>query len=182
MSNFQYSEFLLKVFGKIFFIFFLSLFQMSFLSVMPWPLNYLNLILSIIFFVAIILDYWQGLWLALFFGLILDFFSFFHFGTITIVILITLIIIEFLFKNFFTNKSLYSLIVLGFLGNIIYATGLLVFNFLYFIFNVSNGLNKFLTSTNIYGLFWQMIFNVCILFILFLVYNFLSKKLKSVFY
>jgi len=182
MLKLERSRYLLKILGNASLIILFSLLQISFFTILPWPFNYFNLILSVVFFITIILNYGMGLWFAVSAGLILDLFSFLNFGTLTISLLLTVIAVNFLFDNFFTNKSLYSLIILGFLGNLVYIIILLVFNFAYFIFGINNNLNKFFTLSNFYGLLWQFFFNILLLSALFLIFNFLSKKLKSVFY
>jgi hypothetical protein len=114
--------------------------------------------------------------------LVLDLLSFSNFGAMTMAMLCAVIAVNALFNNFFTNRSFYSLIILGFLGNLIYAAALLFFNFIFFIFSLPNILDKFFTAPNLYGFLWQIFFNVLSLAILFFIFNFLSKKLKSVFF
>jgi len=176
------SEYFLKIIWKSFIVIFLSLLQISFFSLLPWPFNFFNLFLPIIFFITIILDYQQGLWFAFGGGLIIDLFSFSNFGSITMAIIFAVVAINALFNNFFTNRSFYSLVILGFLGNIFYIIFLLIFNFLFFIFNLPNILDKFFTADNLYGILWQLFFSVLLLTLLFFIFNFLNKKLKSVFY
>ncbi len=159
----------------------LVLFQTGFIATLPRPFNYFNLVLSILIFITVLLNFRQALWFALFSGLILDMFSFSGFGTMAVVLLLVAVILNFLFKNFFTNRSLYSLVILGFLGNAAYILFLLIFNFLFFIFGAPDNLDKFLSRANIFGLLWQIIFSVSFLAVMFLVFNFVSKKLKSVF-
>lgn len=182
MAKFKRSKYLLKILGKIFLLIFFSLLQISFFSLFPWPFNYFNLLLPVIFFITIILSYEQGLWFAFFSGLILDLFSFSNFGTLTLAMFCVAIIINILFNNFFTNRSFYSLIILGFLGNFIYVTILSILNFIFFIFDIPNNLVQFFTMSNLCGLFWQMFFTVLSLAVLFFIFNFFSRKLKSVFY
>lgn len=171
----------LKVFGDALAVVFFSLVQTSFIVVFPWPFNYFNLVLSLLIFFTVIINYRRALWFALITGFILDLFSSSLFGTLTITMIFTAIILNALFKNFFTNRSFYSLIILGLIGNAVYDLLLLAFNFLFFVFGVANNLEKFLSSDNIFGLGWQAVFNLCFLAIMFFSFNFLSKKMKSVF-
>ncbi len=182
MINLKRSEYIFKIASNAILVIFFSMVQANFLTALPWPWNFFNLILSIAIFITVILNYYQGLWFALFSGLIIDLYSFLPFGTMTCAMLLTVIIVNSLFNNFFTNRSLYSLIILGFLGNVIYFIFFLFINLVFFTFNITNNLDIFFTAANLYGFFWQMVFTVSLLSFLFLIFNFVSKKLKSVFY
>lgn len=182
MAKLKRSEYIFKIISNAVLVIFFSIVQTNLLVSLPWPWNFFNLILSIVIFVTVVLSYHRGLWFALFSGLIIDLFSFLPFGTMTLAMLLTVIIINNLFNNFFTNRSLYSLIILGFLGNIVYFAFLLFINLIFFVFDITNNLDIFFTAENLYGFFWQMIFNVSLLTLLFIIFNFISKKLKSVFY
>ncbi len=168
------SEYLLKILGGIFLIIFFAILQTSFFPLLPYPFNYFNLILPIIFFITVILNYRDGLWFALCAGIIIDFFSFLNFGALTLSMLAAVVFINWLFSNFFTNRSFYSLIILGFLGNLIYIAGLLFLNFVFFILDTNTALAHFLTLSNFFRLLWQILFNVLLLTILFfgILYNF----------
>ena len=181
MKNFERFGRLLKIFGKILAIILLAIFQASFIAALPWPLNYFNLVLSVLVFITVILDFNQALWFALCAGLILDAFSFSSFGTLAAILILVALILNFLFKNFFTNRSLYSLVILGLIGNGIYILSLLIFNFLFFVFGASDNLEKFFSGDNVFGLIWQIFFGIISLATMFILFNFLSKKLKSVF-
>lgn len=181
MANLKRSGRLFRVLGDALIIILFSLFQTSFIAALPWPFDYFNLTLSILIFVAVILSYRQALWFALFSGLILDLFSSLYFGTLTASLLLTAIILDALFKNFFTNRSFYSLVILGLIGNAIYNLFLLIANFVFFIFGAGNNLFKFASRDNLLGLGAEIIFSVSFLAVMFLAFNFLSKRLKSVF-
>lgn len=181
MKKLERFGYLFKIFGKAAAIILLALFQISFISILPWPFNYFNFVLSVLIFIVVIFDFRQALWFALFSGLILDIFSLSIFGTIAVIMILVAVIVNFLFRNFFTNRSLYSLVILGLIGNGIYILSLLISNFLFFIFGATDNLEKFFSGDNIFGLGWQIIFSVLFLAIMFLMFNFLSKRLKSVF-
>ncbi len=181
MKKIERLGYLFKIISRAVAVCLLALFQISFIAILPWPLNYFNLILSTLIFITTIFNFSQALWFALFAGLIIDEFSFSGFGTMAAILIIVATAINFLFRNFFTNRSLYSLVILGLIGNGVYILSLLIFNFLFFILGAAESLEKFFSYDNIWGLGWQMIFNVLFLTIIFLALNFLSKKLKSVF-
>ncbi|MBI5071860.1 rod shape-determining protein MreD [Candidatus Falkowbacteria bacterium] len=181
MKKFERAGLIFEVFGKALAIVLLVLFQASFIAALPWPANYFNLVLSILIFITVILNFRQALWFALFSGLILDLFSFSNFGTLAITLLLVTSILNVLFRNFFTNRSFYSLIILGLIGNLIYIFLLLIFNFLFFVLGAAENLEKFSSRSNIFGFGWQIIFSISFSAILFLAFNSLGKKLKSVF-
>ncbi len=152
------------------------------MQALPWPFDYLNIVFLAGVFITFAIGYSQGLWFAFFCGLAMDFFSYLPFGTMTLLQVLSVIAINFMFINFFTNRSLYSLIFLGFLGNIIYIIGLLTFNFIFFVLNLNNNLDKFLLWPNLAGLMWQILFSVIVLGISFFVFSFFGKKIKKIFY
>ncbi|MBU1146443.1 hypothetical protein KKD80_02770 [Patescibacteria group bacterium] len=181
MKKFERVGDFLKILGKAAATVFLVLFQISFIAALPWPGNYFNLVLVILIFITVIFNFHQALWFGLFSGFLIDMFSLSGFGTIAAISILVVIILNFLFKNFFTNRSLYSLMILGLIGNVIYILSLLLFNFSFFIFGGTDSLLKFFSRANILGLLWQIMFSVLFLMVMFLAFNFLSKKLKSVF-
>lgn len=157
-----------------------SILQVSLLSIWRAPLNNLNLILVLVVFVTIIINYQKGLWWAFGTGLFLELFSSLIFGTITLALLMTTVLLDSLFKIFFTNRSLYSLLILGALGtlsyNLIIILGGLVNNFLKI-----NLPSLVINLKYFYQIAWELILNLMALTIIFLVFNFLTKRLKSVF-
>jgi cell shape-determining protein MreD len=175
LKNFEY---FFRIFWSGLCIIILGTIQVGFFSALPRPFNYFNLILSAAVFITFALDYGKGLWFAFFSGLIIDLFSYLPFGTMTFLMMITVVSVNALFNNFFTNRSLYSLISLGVLANLIYAAGLLFFNFIFFVLGTANNLEKFLSAPNILGMLWQSVFGIGLLLILFFSFTFLSKKLK----
>lgn len=182
MPKFERSGRFLKFFWGAVFVILVSLVQAGFLSVLPWPANYLNLVLSAAIFITFAIEYRQGLWFSFFAGLIIDLFSYLPFGSFSAILLATVIAVNALFNNFFTNKSLYSLIFLGLLGSLIYTTALLFFNFSFFIVGLPNNLDIFFAANNLLGLAWQIAFNIALLVVSFFVFNFFNKKFKKAFY
>ena len=151
----------------------MAVFELSFISALPIPFSNFNIVISMIIFVGVLFDYPLSLYLAFAAGLILDAYSPFYFGIISLSQIFMIIIIKFIFDNLFTNKSLYTLIVLGAGGSIIYL-------FFYFIFNLFFGFWHL--GKEIWEIFvWQTLFNVLFLIVLFSIINFTSKKFKSVF-
>jgi len=157
---------------------FLVFLQISFLSTWPFPVNSLNLILSLVIFLTAIVNYHRGLAWALGGGLMLDIYFSNLFGAATLGLFLTAFGINFLFNNFFTNRSLYSLLILGFLGTVGYNLIIFGFKLLASIFGfsiVELGFDPWIM------IFWQPVLNLIILAIIFFTYYISSGRLKNIF-
>lgn len=115
----------MKYFFSKFFQFFIILclvvIQLSFLSVFPLLHTSVNIILVAIIYYTLVVGIYNGLIAGFIFGFILDIFSAYTIGPITLSFLITLSITYFLFRHFLSNNSLYSLLLLITSGTLIYS-------------------------------------------------------------
>lgn len=182
MQKSKRSGYPLKILGSGLLIIFFSALQTGFFPALRWPLNYFNLVLLVGIFMTFAVGYNKALIFVFISGIALDFFSYFPFGTMAIVAMITIFSVNAMLNNFFTNRSFYSLIFLGFLGNMTYIFCLFFLNLLFFLLDLTNSFDKFFVKTNLLGMLWQIIFTVFSLACLFFIFNFMSKKLKSTFY
>jgi rod shape-determining protein MreD len=153
--------------------------QISFFPAFEY-LVFFNLILSFILFVCIIISYEKSLIYALILGFVLDIFSSMTFGLITISFFLTLYITNKLFHALFTNKSVYTLLALGIIASAVYNVLLFCFNYFFYFIQLSD-LNIILNYHLVTGVIWQIVFCSVFLMLSFVVYNSLSKRLKSVF-
>lgn len=164
----------------------LGIIQVSFLTTWPFPISSLNLILSLVIFLTVIVNYQRGLWWALGGGLLLELYSSSIFGLITLSLVLTVIGINFLFNNFFTNRSLYSLLILGFIGTIGYSLIVSGFKSLFLIF-LPRAMSRGGFDINFLGInfwpnfFWQPLLNLIILAIIFFTYYISTGRLKNIF-
>jgi len=163
---------------NFFLILILGIIQVSFLSTWPWPVSSLNLILSLIIFYAVINGYEKSLWLAFGSGLFLEVYSGLYFGVTVLSLMLTVIIINVLFNNFFTNRSYYSLMILGIIGTAAYNLIILV---LCFFLNFIKLSPISITPDFWAQFFWQSIFNLIILTIIFYAYHISTNRLRSFF-
>lgn len=154
----------------------LVIIQVSFLTTWLFPVSSLNLILSLLIFLTIIVNYHKALLWALGCGLFLEIYTVLPFGVTTISLILVVISINFLFNNFFTNRSFYSLIILGITGTLIYNLLVFTLNFLLIIF----GFDPFMPDLLI-NFVWQPILNLIILTVIFFTYYISTKRLKSIF-
>jgi rod shape-determining protein MreD len=114
------------------------------------------------------------------FGFMLDVFSFNYFGVYLLSYFFTIIFINYLYKNYLTDRSLYSFSILIVVFLVFYE--LVSKIFFYILYSINNQDIFFLTSK----IFWMNIFsslviNLFAMSILFYVVSLLSEKLKPVF-
>lgn len=169
---------MIKVVLNILLVITLGIIQVSFLTTWPEPVSSLNIILSLVIFLAIIINYQKGLWVAFGSGLFVELFSGYPFGVSSLTLMLTVIFINFLFNNFFTNRSLYSLMILGFIATVFHnlmVTGLI------FGLGLVDASADAINFSFITQYFWQPFFNLIILAIIFFVYYFLTGRLKNIF-
>lgn len=91
---------------------FLALFQFSFISSLADPFRQFNLILIILIFILFFLDFRVASISALIAGFWLDVMSFNFFGFYIIIFFVCLLFAHWILKNWLTNRSLYSLLVI----------------------------------------------------------------------
>lgn len=168
----------MKIISNFLSIVFLVIIQVSFLSTWPQPVSSINLVLCVVVFLSVMVNFSQGLWFALGCGLLLELFTGSLFGLTVSSLLVTAMAIDFLFNNFFTNKSFYSLLFLGIIGTVGYNIIYLVFSFLVSIFGVTVDLTH-IAFWNYF--FWQPFFNLLVIGLIYGAYYFSSGRLKSIF-
>lgn len=152
--------------------------QVSFLTTWPSPVSSLNILLTLVIFLAVIINYHQSLIWAFGGGLFLELYSGQQFGVTSISLMLTVIIVNLLFTNVFTNRSYYSLMILGYLGTVAY--GLIGIIAALLIFQASVRDIVSMTSL-IFTFVWQPIFNLIILTIIFFSFYLSTGRLKNFF-
>jgi len=170
---------IIKIIINILLIFILTMIQFSFISGLPAPFNNLNLILISLVFILAFTSLDAALWWAVLFGFLLDIFSFSFFGQHLISLTLTTVLVYLLLNNFFTNRSLYSLLALVSFATIIYEVCLNSFSY---IVNFTNKTNVIFFGIN----FWQakliqLSLNLLLALILFYSLHFISNRLSPVF-
>ncbi|OGY46513.1 MAG: rod shape-determining protein MreD [Candidatus Buchananbacteria bacterium RIFCSPLOWO2_01_FULL_46_12] len=168
---------ILRIFLNLLAIFFLALIQISFLPTWPLPVRLLNLVLSVVIFLVVIVDYKKGLILAFGGGLFLDLFSFASFGLKTLTLIATAVAVNLLFNNFFTNRSIYSLVILAGFGSGFYTILNLAGNFLLRFFDLGSAVHFDAVYWSNFS--WQLFFNVLIIAVIFFIFHFSTGRLKA---
>ena len=154
--------------------------QMSFINNFNAPLKYFSLVLSTLIFIAVIFSYYTALAWGLIVGFLMDMFSILPFGIHMATIFLTILVVNLLVNRIFTNKSIYTVAILGLIGTLFCNLLLILFNLLTFYFKVTD-LEVFFTKYIFISTCWQVILNLIFLTILFITLWLTSKKLKSQF-
>lgn len=170
----------IKFFLNALLIIFLCLFQVSAILALPFPFNKINLLIIAIVFVLFIYDFEMAFFWTVLSGLLLDFYAFSSSGANFISLILSLVIINFLFKNFLTDRSLYSFFALSTISLIVYEIGYLLVNFLFFIFGQKEMIIEFGRSFFM-NLFYGLLLDWLVVFLVFYIFNFFSKRYKPFF-
>src|SRR3989339_618342 len=111
-------------------------------------------------------------------GLVMDVYSILPFGIYLLIFFLTAIILEVFFMNLFTNRSFYSLLILGLISIVTYhLIFVLASGFLYLI-NASDFSIRF----DYFGIFvWQLMSTLILLFIFYYLINKVSRLFKPTF-
>jgi len=158
---------------------FLVIGQISFVSGLPLGLANLNLIIVCLIFILSFGGLDRALWSALTLGFLLDVFSFSYFGLYIVCLALTVLVVHFLLNNFFTNRSLYSVLALVALATLVYEICLFASDYIISLFN---NIDLLVGS----GDFWlgqliQLGLNCFLAILLFYAFHFLSRRLSPAF-
>lgn len=162
----------------VIFIILIVVLQTTFLgSLNPWLANF-NLIVACLVLLIELADYRGTLFFALTAGWLMDVYSGLPFGVFLGTFFVMSLILEVLFRNFFTNRSYYSLISLGLIAVIIYnVVFFTIRGVLYMI-----GATDFILGPNFgLDLLYQAVAMIIMLSVLFRVINRVSKIFKPTF-
>jgi len=156
----------------------LVLFQYSFVSALDNPWQQLNLVLSSLIFILFFLDFRISLIAAFIAGLLLDLTSFNFFGFYLLIFFTSLVLAQWILKNWLTNRSFYALLALvlsvTFFYNILAALILYLVDASYHFLSIWRG--SFFINI-LYQSIWGFLFVV----IFFNLMVSLSKKIKPFF-
>ena len=156
----------------------LVIIQLAILPHLPWSLSYLNIIIVALIFSLVFLDFnWSaGWWLTV--GWLLGLFSFSNFINWIIIMTVIFLFSYWLLINFFTNRSLYSLLLLTGIALIINDLGLYGLNYL----------TAKIQGSSILALdssFWllelqRLTVNLILVIVLFYIFNIISYRFRPV--
>lgn len=158
----------------------LNIIQVSFLNLASDGIAIVNIMILFLVTLVFSLELIPFLWWSLVTGVIIDLFSPFPFGTTTIVIITTSIILQFLFKNFLTNRSLYTFVLLSMTGTLVYNFLLFAASYLLYSLNI-NQFYLLYGSRFWIGLIWQIVFNTIIAVIIFFSLRYITNRFQKQF-
>jgi rod shape-determining protein MreD len=158
----------------------LTMIQVGLVHALPGWLSGLNILILAIIFISVLSNFTYAWWWAVGAGIILDTFSFLPFGIYLISLALTALVIDYLWKSFFTNRSIYSFISLTFFAFIVYKIILYISTTL---------ISLVLTQSFLIEIsmkFWErelyaLIVNLVFVILIFYLFTFASKSLRPVF-
>ena len=156
------------------------IFQIGFIYGLPIGLKNLNVVLVAIIFILGFNSFELALGWAVGAGILLDIYLFMPFGVNTISLIASLTLINFLLANFFTNRSLYSFLLLILITTISFNFSIILLNYLVSSFSE----RKFDISLNLNLLINQLsgiLLNFICVIVVFYLLSFLSERYKPVF-
>lgn len=158
----------------------LVIFQKGFLPFLPFPLSTLDLLLFTLLFIFFLSGNLKTIFfLTLWSGFLIELFNQSAFGIYTFSLLISLVLAQWFFKNFFTNRTLPSLLFL----NLFFIT---TFHFLFLFLNILVRIKfNYIVDFSLRDFFiyflWELLGDSIFLSILFVITNHFTKNLKSFF-
>ena len=154
------------------------IFQITFLGGLNLFWANFNLVLAGLVVLVALADFNQALVYAVLAGVMMDVYSSLPFGIFLAVLFILAIILEILFLNFFTNRSFYSLIIMGLIAVLIYHLLFFIISGLFYL----TGVSEFFGGHKIWlALLYQLADLTILLALVFWVLNKISKRFKPTF-
>lgn len=154
------------------------IFQITFLGNFNLFFKNFNLMLAILVLLIGLTDFKTVLVYLVWFAVLMDIYSSLPFGIFLMTFFLVAIILEILFLNFFTNRSFYSLIIMGIIAVIIYNIFfLLISGFSYLI-----GASEFFMADRLWlNMLYQLMNIIIILSFAFWLINKISRRFKPTF-
>lgn len=158
----------------------ITIWQISFLYEFNYLKEHLNLVLVIAILLVVISSSKNWFIFALFAGLVLDLYSAFNFGIITVALLTTTFIINILFRKLITQKSIYSLLIVIIVGTIVY--NFIIYSFTNVLYWLDwNFLTIAFSTSFLYQIFGQILLHSSVIIIFWILVKSIKKQIKSQF-
>src|SRR3989338_1056316 len=156
-----------KIIVTILAVLILVVVQISLITAWPPPVQYANIVLAVVIFVSVLANQEFGLALAAVSGFLLDLYSPHAFGLTILSLVFVSWVVSLLFRQFFTNRSLYPLFLLGLAGTFFFETILLLGGYVF---------NDTLFAAGVFWSWltivsWEAFLNLLILGVLFIIFN-----------
>lgn len=152
--------------------------QLSFLQSLSYPWSQISLIIAAVYLVGLVWNYQLGLLTAGWAGFLLELYSPLTPGAILGPLILSLLIINFLFNLLFTNRSIYSVIILTLVGGVFYHLSQGLYQFI----GSSAGWNyRYLEISRYFlqAMIWQIVLTTLIVAVIFLIFYRFSRVTRS---
>ncbi len=171
----------MRIILKILLFFLVAIIHLSFIPSLPGIFSCLNIVILTLVLVLILYNFKLAAYLSLFFGFFIDTYSFGFFGVNLFSLILTIITTNFFLHRFFTNKSNYSFIFLTVIA--IFSHQFFKALFLFIINFVTKNISYRLIFSGHYflNLFYEVIINAAVMFVLFYGISYFTGKLKTMF-
>lgn len=155
----------------------IGILQVSLLPHWPLPVRWVHLVAALTIFVIVVVSFEYGLLWAFTGGIFLELYSGYPFGVTLLALLLTAISVNALFAHFFTNRSLYSLLLLSIIGTLLFNLFLLLSSGLLHALGLTAAFHPFIFSETLRYVSWQVGLNALVVAIIFLVLRNFTTRL-----
>jgi len=152
-----------------------ALLHFASLSILPFPFNHANVFLVLIIWLLFFSTRPVVVWLALPAGFLLELFSPRPFGIIALSLTATSVIISWALLNLLTHRSIYMVLLVGFLGSIFYRVFIYLFSSALSLISQEPGLVLVWSWSDFAG---EIFSTTIILFCLYFISSFFIRRLK----
>lgn len=170
----------IKFFLNAIWVILLSIFQIAFVGGLPAPFSRVNFLLIALAAAIFLFGLERALWWAIGSGFLLDIYTFSPFGMRAVGLSAAVILSYLLLVNFFTNKSLYSFLIITVFAGVFYEIYIALFGFAFSFFgddrfSPAPAPDFFMDNLE------KILLNIAAAALIFYAVNFMSKKMKPVF-
>lgn len=158
--------------GSVFLVF---LSQSIFSAIIP-PEN-LNILVVFLVFVTFVFGLNSGFVFAVFIGFLLNLYSYLPLGTYVVIFLLIIFMVDYLHKQIFINFTFSTNFILILLSTVVYNLLLAIVSFLFYILGITRIYIE-LDQVYLSNLFWQIIFNLILISLVFVFARAIFKKLN----
>jgi len=135
-----------KIIKFLLLAFLITLLHILAVSLFPYPLNHINVAVSLLLLIFIITNKEGVIWLAVLVGILLEIFASVTYGINLISLVVSLIFTNWLSMNTFTHRSVHMVFITGIIGTVMYR---LIFSTLIFFVSVLNQTDFYLFKGNL---------------------------------
>ncbi len=167
-----------KILAFLIAVYILTVIQLSFVQTLLYPWSQISLVIAAVYLIGLVWNYHLGLGVGMWAGFLLELSSPLTPGAMVVPLIISLLIINFLFKLLFTNRSVYSMMILTVVGGMFYHLGQWLIEF------VAQHLGwtyraLIVSPSFLQAMVWQISLTTLVVVIIFLIFYRFSKLARS---